>query len=748
MKIVYITNARFPTRKAYGINVVKTCEALAHAGAEVTLLAPSYRRDKLNDGISCFSADNTFTTHSIAPYIDAVVLGWFCFWINRVVFVAHILCAKEIGKTKEKIILTRDELSGWALTLLGHDVFYDLHGFPAHKKWLWARIVRGMTGIIVTSHSKIDRCTHLLGISREKIAVAPNGFDPALFDFDTEKSVLKEKLDLPKDKHIIMYTGGLYDWKGIFVLAEASALFPDLHFVFIGGMPWDVLSFTKKYSERRNIIIRGYEPHNKIPLYLRAADVLVLPNSRVSKDKIFSAHSEADTSPIKLFEYMASGTPIVASDLPSIREILNKKNAILVKPDDAVALGSGITVALQNRALSHTVSEQALLESKNYTWRKRAETILCFMVKRVSEKKEYMRIGIVLHPYDEERPAGLGRSILEITRSLLSFDEKNEYIIFLKHAPREKLRFPGNNWRIEILGGGVFWLDALPRAQKADVYIFNTPRTPFLSHQKKSIVIAHDFAYRYLQADTLRQWAINTILSWYQGRSLRRARHIIAVSEATKKDIIAFYGIRSEKISVVYQGFSHICDLSGKPVPLPEKFFLFVGVLKQRKNVENAIKAFIQFHTQNRDYHLVIVGSGEGEYARKSKYLAGQSAAAAHIHFLGFLTDNELAYVYKRATVFLFPSLIEGFGFPVLEAMDCGIPVITSKTFSLPEVGGDAALLINPLDVNEISSAMEKLIHNPGLQKNCILMGKEYVAKFSWEKAARQIHAIIASLYD
>jgi len=359
-----------------------------------------------------------------------------------------------------------------------------------------------------------------------------------------------------------------------------------------------------------------------------------------------------------------------------------------------------------------------------------------------------MKIGIILHPYDETHPAGLGRAIFEWTSAIIAFNTKDEYIIFLKQASRKTPQFPNTNWRVEVLGKGMFWLDTLSHASKADVYIFNTPIIPFFWHPSKSIIIAHDFAYRYLPTHDFKQQIVNKILSGYHGFSMRRASHVIAVSEATKNDMVTLYKIRPEKISVVYQGFISICKLPEKQIKLPEKFFLFVGVLKYRKNVKNIIRAFIQFYKRNCDYNLVIIGGGDGDYAHEVKRIAHESKAAQSIHFLGFISDNELSYVYKRATVFLFPSWIEGFGFPVLEAMDCGIPVITSNTFSLPEVGGKAALIVNPHDIDEISCAMEKLVGNSKLREKCIFLGKEHAANFSWEKSAREISNIIESLYN
>ena len=225
MQLVYITNARFPTRKAYGVNIIRTCESLARLGMEVTLFAPSYKRDGGADGIPCFSAHQEFKTQVIRTRIDGVTWGRLGFWVNRFVFLFHIFFSKSIGRPRGKVILTRDELSGWLLRRCGYTVFYDLHGFPPRKSRLWEKAIRDMSGIIVTSPSKVER-VHALGVSPEKIVVAPNGFDPALFGFNANREALRVQLNLPRERKIAMYTGHLYDWKGVFVLAETAALLP------------------------------------------------------------------------------------------------------------------------------------------------------------------------------------------------------------------------------------------------------------------------------------------------------------------------------------------------------------------------------------------------------------------------------------------------------------------------------------------------------------------------------------------
>ncbi|MBI2108833.1 MAG: glycosyltransferase family 4 protein [Parcubacteria group bacterium] len=371
-----------------------------------------------------------------------------------------------------------------------------------------------------------------------------------------------------------------------------------------------------------------------------------------------------------------------------------------------------------------------------------------------------MRIGILLHPYDEDKPAGLGRTILGFVTGMLEADSENEYIIFVKKRPRENPQLPGKNWKLHVLGEGTFWLDRMRHAPSADIYIFHTPVMPFFWQPPKSIVIALDFAYQYLPTENLRTAIHNKILGFYHGVSLKRARHIVSISQTTKDEIIKLYGISPDKISVVYMGFDSICQLpeekidlprrSGAKAGLPEKFFLFVGVLKPRKNPLVAIKAFTQFYKNNPGYMLVVAGKGGGPYYEEMRKYIRDHGIEQAVKFTGFITDNQLSYMYKRAFALVFPSIFEGgFALPVFEAMDCGLPVITSGQGpyeSLEETVKDAALLINPLQINEIANAMERVVSEKGLRENLIKKGREHAKKFSWNKAGRELLNVVQKL--
>lgn len=355
------------------------------------------------------------------------------------------------------------------------------------------------------------------------------------------------------------------------------------------------------------------------------------------------------------------------------------------------------------------------------------------------------KIGIILHPYGEGKPAGLGRYIFELTKSLIENDKDNEYIVYLKHKPKVMPEFVTSNWRVEVLGFGRLWRDiGLFFAPKADIYIFNTPVVPIFFRPKKSIVIALDFAYLYFKPEGIKERINNLLLYKMNSFSLNRTDKIIAISEATKKDVLKLFNIPEEKTAVIYPGFKNICAIPMVAMTVPEKFFLYVGVIKERKNLLNALKGFNEFKKNKESgCKFVVVGKGDGIYYEKILDFIKENNLEKEVIFLGFVNDNQLSFIYKNALAFVFPSLIEGFGMPVLEAMDCGLPVITSSGSSLAEVAGGAALLVDPKDPKEISRVMEKVAFDNKLRDDLIEMGDRRVIDFSWKKCASQFIALL-----
>jgi glycosyltransferase involved in cell wall biosynthesis len=353
-----------------------------------------------------------------------------------------------------------------------------------------------------------------------------------------------------------------------------------------------------------------------------------------------------------------------------------------------------------------------------------------------------MNIGLIVDPYGEKAPGGLGRAIFEMAKSIVESKPEHSYTLYMKDAPKTRPDIKGE-WQLKKIGArSLFFTAARAVDRTHDVHVFFNPIIPLFFFPKKSIVVVHDFAYLELGGRTFKEKLTRLVLYFAHGTSLHKASAVVAVSQAAKDSTIKHFHIDPKKIRVIYNGF--IASSSApKAVDVPPKFFLFAGVLKERKNVHGIIHAFAEFHRKHQDFHLLIAGKREGAYAKEAVRLAEGLGLETQVWFLGYVTDAELAYLYTKAVALVFPSFIEGFGMPVLEAMHAGLPVITSNTGALAEVAGDAALLVDPHNPTDIAHAMEDILT---VRETYMQKGHARAQEFSWQKTASAFHEQIASL--
>lgn len=367
MKIYYVANIRLPTEKAHGIQIMKMCEAFARQGVDVELVIPRRFSQIKSDPFEYYFTDKIFSIKKMFS-IDLVRYGQWGFYVQTVSFALssffYVLFKRDV------IIFGRDEWSLMFMSLL-RKVVWETHTSIYNRA---AKILLSRELLMVAITSGLKNFYVSKGFTSKNILVAADGVDEKLFEISTRKEEARNTLGLPLDKKIILYTGHLYDWKGAHVLAEASRnLSEDVLVYFVGGTEGDIKSFKTQFKSLPSVRILGKKPYAEIPLYLKAADVLVIPNS--AKSDISNLY----TSPLKLFEYMASGVPIVASNIPSIREVLDESAAFFCLPDDSVSLSGAIVRALTSDIEAQKKANQAHILVKNYTWEKRAQNILDFI---------------------------------------------------------------------------------------------------------------------------------------------------------------------------------------------------------------------------------------------------------------------------------------------------------------------------------------------------------------------------------
>ncbi|MBI2057599.1 MAG: glycosyltransferase [Candidatus Yanofskybacteria bacterium] len=386
MKIVYLFNGRLPTEKAYGIQVAKMCEAFANNGYEVKLLHPYRKNPSIGQDIfSYYSIKNNFSFEQVKAYD----FYWHGFLDKIAFLVKNYFSAKtlvsEALKENADIYYTRDELAAYLLSKKNRNVVFECHKFSNKRRKFYSHFKKKNLKLVAISNGLKEDLVKF-GIRGPNILVAPDGVDLAEFNCQENKIQLREKFfsfhdDKFRRKKIAVYVGHLYTWKGADILtrvAENLKQHNDNFLIWIVGGTNKDIEILKK-GMHPNIVpfiyINGMVPHEQVAKILKAADCAILTGN---ESETISAKY---TSPLKMFEYMASGCPIIAQDLPSFREVLNENNSVFAKAGDVEDLADKIAWVFddKNKELVEKIAEQAKEDVKNYTWRKRAGTIIKFL---------------------------------------------------------------------------------------------------------------------------------------------------------------------------------------------------------------------------------------------------------------------------------------------------------------------------------------------------------------------------------
>jgi len=334
----------------------------------------------------------------------------------------------------------------------------------------------------------------------------------------------------------------------------------------------------------------------------------------------------------------------------------------------------------------------------------------------------------------------------QLLLNLHKIDERNNYIIYLPQSPTSDLPKESSNWHYKVVGPRKMWtliglsLEFLLRRSKPDVFFSPTHYLPIFA-PIKSVISILDISYIRFP-ELFQKSDLNQLIKWTR-YSVGKAKGIFTISKSSKDDIIKEYGASGDKIAVTYPGIKTVLSSKykvlsmselGKKYGIKEDYILFVGTLQPRKNIVRLIEAFSKLKD---DIKLIIIGK-KGWLYEEILGAPKKYKIESRVKFLDFVPDEDLPSFYKNALCFVLPSLYEGFGLPVLEAMKYGCPVVASNISSLPEAAGDAALYVDPLNVEDIKKNLELIINNPELRKDLVEKGYKQVKKFSWEKTARE----------
>ena len=367
-----------------------------------------------------------------------------------------------------------------------------------------------------------------------------------------------------------------------------------------------------------------------------------------------------------------------------------------------------------------------------------------------------MRVAIdarKLHDY------GIGTYVRNLLAELARQNDDAEYVLLCAPPDVGHLRELGPRFRPVADRSGNYSVReqlSVPRALVRErVDLFHAPHyvvSPFTTCPY--VVTIHDCIHlRFPQY--LPNRAAHHYARVMMRMSARRARRVLTVSQASKDDILYYLKVPAAKVEVIYNALDE--RLAVVPTPddvdrvrqrflLTSPFILYAGNIKPHKNVDRLIEAYSMMRQRGiQDVKLLIIGDEISKYPNLRR-LVHRFQLHQQVRFLGFVPDATLAVLYRLAAVFVFPSLYEGFGLPPLEAMAAGTPVITSNVSSLPEVVGDAALLIDPMDAGAIADAMARVLEQPELRADLIRRGHERLKAFSWERSVARIRDVYAEL--
>jgi glycosyltransferase involved in cell wall biosynthesis len=338
---------------------------------------------------------------------------------------------------------------------------------------------------------------------------------------------------------------------------------------------------------------------------------------------------------------------------------------------------------------------------------------------------------------------GVQRSAYLFFRHLIAQGHAFNFVLFTGeseiYAPewqQDNVRIVASNLTSKSILKNHFWeqiiLPKLAKKYKVDV-LHNPANLAPLLFLNKSIVNIHDVCF--LIEPTWFAPSFRFIYTFLVPQIARSARLVVTNSNHSKNDILELLTDDISRIRLTYWAVEPLFFQEAKPWNSRSKQILFVGSLEPRKNLTGLLEAFNRFKRRNPDcdYKLILVGCENSLFAEQ-RYELGEFAK--EIEFAGYISDAELAALYADSRMLVYPSFYEGFGFPPLEAMAAGTPVITSFNSSLPEVVGEAAILVNPSDCDEIANKMEQIFRNPDLAQSLIERGHVQARKFSWEKTA------------
>ena len=622
------------------------------------------------------------------------------------------------------------------------------------------------------------------GVEPQRIVSFPNGVDTEMFDPEhyskKETGALREHLGIAKDALVVTFVGTFGPWHGAEVLAQTVVematenpsflLEHKIHFMFIGDgvRRRQVENLIDTPEVRRHVTITGLVEQTDTPLYLAASDILLSPHVRNPDGSPFFG------SPTKLFEYLSSGRPVIASDLEQIGEILegcpgigdlekmDEENVadhqcgFLIEPESTNDLSKAIQCLAENRHWREEMGRNARrLAVERYSWGHHVAAIFDGLerVKTLDSASIRPPVRILFNGLHSKSGGGL--TYLQNILPVMARDRNIDLHVCVHEDQREflpdnmenitlhTLEFPQGFWRLQ-------WYEQIkiPRLARdigADATFSPANYGPLMA-PNSVLLLRNALSVAFVERRLIKlgYWSLVYLGTFL---SLLMSKRAITVSNYARRSASGgLIGLLGGRFSVIPHGVSKIFT-PGEGESKRDFFLLAVSDLYVQKNFKNLFSAFARLSPEHPDLILKIAGRPvDLGYFQELKEMITRMKIDGKVEFLGGVSPSNLVDLYRRCIVFVFPSTIETFGNPLVEAMACGAPIASSNTAAMPEVVKDAAVYFNPEDVEDMSSVLNSLLKDNDLRHELSRKATERSKAFSWEKTAQRTLQVIKAI--
>jgi glycosyltransferase involved in cell wall biosynthesis len=370
-KIYYIAHCRFPSERAHAVQIAKMVEAMRLSGTDVELVVPKRKNEITKTPKEFYGLKTDIPVHYV-PVIDSYGWGKFGYLVGGLSFIrSYMSFIREKKRNGEKFTLytiDMDQFSFIGVSSLGLPFTMEVHDSKKYG-WFFNRMFTRARKILTINNIIKRELVQNFKLPPEKILVHPNGIDIELFSQDVDREAWRKKWNIALEKPLVLYVGKCYDWKGLDIFDEAFKALPEVNFAFVGCTKEEVEKVTGKKSDYPNALYFGQQPYADMPKWMKSADILLVIGTKKNE------YSYLHTSPMKLFEYMPTGVPILSVGTPAVKDQVTESEVFFYEPDNAQSFIFQIQKILDDKTLAQKVAVTAKTSAQKFSWGNRARLI-------------------------------------------------------------------------------------------------------------------------------------------------------------------------------------------------------------------------------------------------------------------------------------------------------------------------------------------------------------------------------------